>query len=435
MSYAMGWWDFVDSDTPQIIHRYTGERIVRSGPLGDGLAPPGEPWFRFDYQSAGLNYPLAVRWAPERGEIVIDHNRSAQLWRQSGAADQYPHWGTYARVDDLAADAFWCWPGIVDIAIAQMRGIAPWNETLGGQPTLPRAGEPLLSIFRLGGYANRVWHENFVIEDVLDLSRCRLRGEFWAPGLFTEFGGIRTCHDLTDTATFRAQYGQTVQMTNRLLLAPDYRVPGPWKYARRDGLKPDEAVHRCKQIWPYGGRPPPADGSRFPGILVSEVPPHVVSDLNSSIVAIVGDTVPRGHSYVWHWTLESWNGDRRGLSANLHANANSCYLGGPLAGPRYATAFLSVEFRSEGKGEITLGPSRNCYTIPAHDAAPILIRDMVDAFFAWRDVGILMADRRFGWHRPGSENETFDRFDLVAITSRFVGGRPVVGRGQLAYFC
>jgi hypothetical protein len=173
MSYAMGWWDFVESDTPQIIHRYTGERVVRSGPLGDGLAPPGEPWFRFDYQSAGLNYPLAVLWAPERGEIVIDHNRSAQLSRQSGAADEYPRWGAYARVDDLVADAFWCWPGIVDIAITQMRGIAPDFDRQRDRPSVPRAGEPLLAIFRLGGYSNRVWHENFVIEDVLDLARRR----------------------------------------------------------------------------------------------------------------------------------------------------------------------------------------------------------------------------------------------------------------------
>jgi hypothetical protein len=134
--------------------------------------------------------------------------------------------------------------------------------------------------------------------------------------------------------------------------------------------------------------------------------------------------------------VESWSGTRRGLSAELHANANSNrYLGGPFAGPRCATAFLGVPLRSEGKGEITIGPTANCYSVPPHEAAPILIRGMVDAFFAWREVGILMANRRFGWHRPGSENETFDRFDLVAITTRFVGGRPVREKGQLAYFC
>jgi len=435
MSYAMGWWDFVDSDTPQIIHRYTGERIVRSGPLGDGLAPPGENWFRFDYQSPGLNYPLAVRWAPEQGEIVIDHNRSAQLSRQSGATDEYPRWGAYARVDDLVADAFWCWPGIVDIAISQMRGIVPHFDRQRDHTSVPGLGAPVLAIFRLGGYVNRVWHENFVIEDVLDLTRCRLRGECWTGPQVTSFGGRPACRDMAEAETFRTQYGQAVQATNRLLLAPDCVPPSAYEYACRDGLNPDEVDRRRERIWPVGGPHPPGEKSRWPATLVSGLPPHVMSG-NNSVVAIVGDTVPSGHSWTWHWNVESWNGDRRGLSPQLRATLHSNrYVGGPLTGPFSAAALLNLGFQSHGDGEITLGPSRNCFTVPLHDAAPILIRDMINAFFAWRDVAGIMGDYRFGSFWPEVKGATADRFDIVAVTSRFLGGRAVLPKGQLAYFC
>ncbi len=323
--------------------------------------------------------------------------------------------------------------GIVDIAITQMRGIAPsfdWQR----RPSVPREGEPLLAIFRLGGYSNRVWHENFVIEDVLDLTRCRLVGASWSGSLFSSFAGRQACTDLTEAATFWTQYGQAVQTTNRLLLAPDCVPPIPYEYASRDGLKPDEVDRWRKRIWPFGGEYRPTEGSRWPTTLVSGLPPHVFSGLNS-VVAIVGDYLIRGHSTTWYWKLESWNGDRRCLRAQLRVTSRNRYVGGPFAGPRYATALLNVDFRSEGDGELTLGPSSNCFTVPLYDAAPILIRDMIDAIFAWRDVASLMDDwrRSFWWSKV--ERATPDRFDLVAITSRFLGGRAVLPRGQLAYFC
>jgi hypothetical protein len=157
---------------------------------------------------------------------------------------------------------------------------------------------------------------------------------------------------------------------------------------------------------------------------------------NNSVVAIVGDQVPRGHSSTRYWKLESWNGSRRGLSPQLCIPWRSNrYVGGPFAGPRYATALLNVAFDSDGDGEITLGITSNCFTVPLYDAAPILIRDMIDALFAWRDAASLMDEWRqsFWWSKV--ERATSDRFDLVAITSRFLGGRAVLPRGQLAYFC
>lgn len=69
-----------------------------------------------------------------------DHDRSAQLARESGAADVYPRWGAYTRVDGLAADAFWCWPGIVVIAISRMRGITPGFGRRRDRSDEPRAG-------------------------------------------------------------------------------------------------------------------------------------------------------------------------------------------------------------------------------------------------------------------------------------------------------
>jgi hypothetical protein len=435
MPYAMGSWDFVDSDTPEIVHRYTGERLVRSGKLGDGLAPPGEDWFRFDYKSTGLNYPLAVRWSPERGQIVIDHNRSAELARQSGAGEEYPRWGAYARVDDLVADALWCWPGVVDIALTQMRNIVPHFDRERDRAGTACAGEPLLAIFRVGGYANREWRENFVIEDVLDLTRCRLRGEAWSGALFSSFAGREACWNLTDTAKFWTEYGQAVQTRNRLLLSPSCVRPAPYEYAGRACLKPDEVERQRKRIWPIGGPVPPGEGSRWPAMLVHDLPPYVTAG-NDSVVAIVGDEVPRGHSTTRYWKLDSMNGTRRCLSPQLRATLHrNRYVGGPFAGPRCAVALLTVGFRGVGDGELTLGITSNCFSIPLYEAAPILIRDMVDALLSWRDVGSLMDDRPYSrwWSKP--DGEVPDRFDVVAITSRFLGGRPVWTRGQIAYFC
>jgi len=62
-----------------------------------------------------LTSPLAVRWAPERGEIVLDHNKSAEIWRrETGAGTAAPPFGAFIRVDDLVSDALWCWPGVID---------------------------------------------------------------------------------------------------------------------------------------------------------------------------------------------------------------------------------------------------------------------------------------------------------------------------------
>lgn len=258
------------------------------------------------------------------------------------------------------------------------------------------------------------------------------------PCFFRSFAGREACTDLTEAATFWTQYGQAVQTTNRLLLAPDCVPPIPHEYARRDWLKPDEVDRRRKRIWPFGGGFPPTEGSRWPATLVSGLPPHVISG-NNSVVAIVGDYLTRGHgggTTWWNWNLESWIGSWRGLRSQLRVTSQcNRYVGGPFAGPRYDTALLNVAFDSDGDGEITLGPSSNCFTVPLYDAAPILIRDMIDALFAWRDVTSLMDDWRDSvWWTKG-ERATSDRFDLVAITSRFLGGRAVLPRGQLAYFC
>jgi hypothetical protein len=166
---------------------------------------------------------------------------------------------------------------------------------------------------------------------------------------------------------------------------------------------------------------------------VSGLPPHAVTS-NDEIVAIVSNRVLRGHGVAGHWYLESWNGTRRCLSPTLQVTETNRYVGGPFAGPRNSTAVLNVEFDSPGDGEITVGPSRNCFTVPLYDAAPTLIRDMIDALFVWRDVADLLYDRIYPPRGEGG-GTIFDRFDLVAITSRFLGGRAVVTRGQLAYFC
>jgi hypothetical protein len=142
MTYSFGWWDYADGPQPAMVNRFSKERIVRRGPLDAGIAPADEPWLRFDYVADDLTYPLAVKWAPDLGEIILDHNKSAEIWRrETGAIATAPAFGTYVRVDDLAPDAFWCWPGVMDIyfqrlAESQSERIAP------------------ITLYRLGGWSN-----------------------------------------------------------------------------------------------------------------------------------------------------------------------------------------------------------------------------------------------------------------------------------------
>ena len=132
------------------------------------MASPDEPWLRFDYVADDMTYPLAVRWAPERGEILLDHNKSADIWRrETGSGIAPPPFGTFVRVDDLVPDALWCWPGVIDAHFRRLTEDAP-----PAPPRLPdgfHKGPSPLTLFRLGGYQNGHWQDRLVCEEANDV--------------------------------------------------------------------------------------------------------------------------------------------------------------------------------------------------------------------------------------------------------------------------
>lgn len=145
--YAFGCWDFEENGAPMMVNRLSGERIIRRGPLTKGVAPDDGPWFRFDYVHSELRYPLAIKWALEQREIVVDHNLSARLWRETThAPGSHPSYGAFVRVDDCIIDAILCYPEVA-------RRIR--SQDTGG------------IIRRIGGWTSEGWNETLCLADLL----------------------------------------------------------------------------------------------------------------------------------------------------------------------------------------------------------------------------------------------------------------------------
>ncbi len=124
MSYAFGWWDFVEVDgEPQMVCRDSDERVVMvrdleepwlAKAIAEHPKRPESRWRRFEYRHEEFWFPLIVNWVPEEGRILVDYNLSSKLWRlETNAETEHPPYAPYGgwvRVDDMVPDAFWCWP-------------------------------------------------------------------------------------------------------------------------------------------------------------------------------------------------------------------------------------------------------------------------------------------------------------------------------------
>jgi hypothetical protein len=115
---VFGWWDW-DAETPALVNRVTGERVVYRGRFQDAdIVPPDEVWLRFDYLYSDLEFPLLVSETLEdwmRGEYraawCLDYDKSLALWqRETQGTSTHPAYGVWRRVDDCMSDALCCWP-------------------------------------------------------------------------------------------------------------------------------------------------------------------------------------------------------------------------------------------------------------------------------------------------------------------------------------
>jgi len=153
MTTVFGWWDW-DAETPALVNRVTGERVVFRGKAQEAdLLPATETWLRFDYQHQDLTFPVLVEHlahknnparcptilarASEEMSWRVDYAQSVALSRRlSGGAELFPRYGVWRRVDDCISDALACWPAVDDISTGL-------SETL----------------FFTGGWLNGAWRD------------------------------------------------------------------------------------------------------------------------------------------------------------------------------------------------------------------------------------------------------------------------------------
>jgi hypothetical protein len=441
MSYSFGWWDYIAGHEPAMINRYSEERIIRRGALTPGFAPADEPWFRFDYVADDLTYPLAVRWAPERGEIILDHNKSAEIWRrETGAGPAPPPFGTFVRVDDLVPDALWCWPGVIDAHFSRLKEDEPPTPPTPGYRF--HKGRSPLTLFRLGGYHNGDWRDRWVAEEANDVhfsplltsgSRTIWTGDFYAE---------RSVISMTDADDFRRPYAEVPPYERRVLLAPAAPAPSTLRFVNPatcpgfDDDYPDWIrAFLAKDPWPR----------RTDNLTVYEpMTPHVVSLDHKRLIRHPWTYTAPGHGSLVELALRL---DFMGLSVTAtnvvpgRANLLGPYMGGPhldktslvcgLDGlvpswtPPPGGVVRLADYNDWLNGQTIyeghLGPERGA-------DVSLQQRDLIDALFLLfgADTFLMRAGHVSRW--PATE-----QFDCVASSNRFLGGRLVMSRIKFNY--
>jgi hypothetical protein len=454
MSYQFGWWDSIEADPPAMVNRYTHERLVRRGACPPGSTPGGEPWLRFDYVADDLVFPLAVKWAPEHGEIVVDYNLSAQLWREeTGSPSPTPPFGAYLRIDDLAADALWCWPGVLDAYFARR----------AEQPT---GREPPMTLYRLGGWSNSVWSPQMVRETHNDYEQARLK----AVRTTSFSGGQAPKNAVVDYRTdFLNVFEKEYQFDGRSLIDPNAAPPAklifvdPFQNPEFDADYPEWLRHWISNLTYQN------DGA---AARPASKPPHAVSVDRKRAVALLKNERRFGHYPTATWFLELQH--ESGFRHNTHADLPRLfglgpYIGGPFrAGTPWVTALntLLPHYSSEWPESSTL-PSAVSYDswlgayakrnsdrrawLQTFNDSPeaslraskssrwdrwpqgfdglMLQRDYVDALFAFTSISSLIAD--------GSKDDRHrdeQKFDCIVSSAMFLGGRVVWPRVQIQFF-
>jgi len=117
---VIGWWQF-DGERIALTNSLTGQSVRYIGAAAAEECATitnsgNRTWLRFEYQDRETRYPLLVEWrnVPANARPLVwrvDHDRSAQAWRQVVNTDAlHPAYGLWRRVDDCVTDAFACWP-------------------------------------------------------------------------------------------------------------------------------------------------------------------------------------------------------------------------------------------------------------------------------------------------------------------------------------
>jgi len=176
------WWQY-DESNASMLHMGTGEQVILRGEvdLRCRLLPGQEParlaaaghnsgWYRFDYIFEDLRYPLLVGMGPfayptpdqqrhlymPEGEYrpgprmdgwiwIVDHDRSAQVWRRESATKSLPDYTLWSHADEAIVATALLWRG--------ERWKPRWQY--------PRRKEgPALEIALRGGWLNGAWRRD-----------------------------------------------------------------------------------------------------------------------------------------------------------------------------------------------------------------------------------------------------------------------------------
>ena len=457
MSYSFGWWDFNETDQPAVVNRYSAERIVRRGTLEPGMAPPDEPWLRFDYIADDLTYPLAVRWAPEAGEILLDHNKSAEIWRrETGSGAAPPPFGTFVRVDDLVPDALWCWPGVIDAHFRRLKEDPP--------PAPPRRPDPFhkgrspLTLFRLGGYQNGHWQDRLVCEEANDVHFSPLSdgslSSIWGYQYFYKDVSVSA---MISAGDFRQSYEHLPQYTQRVFLAPDASAPSPLVFVDPVscpdfGVDYPEWMRRLLAGDPVGK---PTVASPGQVLEVHEpLTPHAVSLDSKRLIRHPWVIVTGGHhlpAVAW-WALTL---DFMGLPVVRPGRADASpgrelrygrQKGGYMGGPYSESNALDLWPGWPGSiqdlpasGVVRLAdydawlsehtPNSVRWTAPRGVDVSLQQRDFIDALFLFTHVDDRVGEATGRLNRRQKDQ----KFDCIASSARFLGGRLVNSRVKYNY--
>ncbi len=380
-----------------LTNRFTGERIRKGGHFELPGRRLGQKWLRLDYLHDDLEFPVLACWQPEDGQIVLDYEASAALWRQETNSDlAHPPYGAWVRVDDCVIDAIWCWPEILETL--------RWQSEEG-----PSGGW----IGRVGGWCNGAWRPEFSRVDVM----------------------------LPDSPSFRSlTFGPAIPVPSSRPTPLDQQAPSPWFYIDATSYE----AHDKQGYTSWEGeclyREYEASGERYhyeerDSVTINGVVPHMRSQDGDRILYPWESHIYEGYpndstidfayrteDHGWEEAVFSRSGRYWNPGVGLEVIWPSFSLGGsPTLGSGLIEEIHFVETRNQ-----MIARSRpGIFRLLSQGARRRVARDLVDAFLSWE--GTDRTPEAWGEIRGGTY-PGYERPEFLVEQYRIVGGeyRPVL---------
>ena len=437
MSYVFGWWDFVEVDgEQQMVCRDSDERVVMVRDLekpwlakacAEHPKRPADRWKRFEYRHAEFWFPLIVNWVPDEGRILVDYNLSSELWRLETNADtEYPPYGGWVRVDDMVPDAFWCWPGILEVIRKNTSKEKDSNNITDWKPVdhlkysenlIPTQSEKiakycenidrtnvLKGIEVCGGWSNNNW--------CFDIQRLEYIGpDFTRVSPFTPYGmwfdSIHNCENFTQTEEIAVgtefNYGSSSCIGHKLyedweditpipeLTLSSFRSEFDKRRQYERSLIESPLLNSSQIAWQFKIGNPVEDFNSSSNSQFSNIKWDIRKSLlvNSDTMYLISKNLDRAityHSIEFGVHRFQYNDSKNSIKINV--------LISPLIDWIYSFSGFYFSYKSHKRDGIYQRTNPGSIEISLQDANRIL-RNCVDAFLLWRGSGGIES----GWTR------------------------------------